>query len=105
MRERQLYNTARTSAGVQQEYNSYIRYSLLILFINTNMNTHCNRIATPYNLFFSYQRLYTGISLRAGGGMLAAPGRVPILSHGALEISAGAGLFCVHGKGPNYITT
>ena len=104
MKLQQLYNTAREQQQVQQEYSNYIRYSLLILTINTVViKRHCNKVATDFLHFFFLKEFIKNVAIQATH---TVPDVKCLQLHGegaytlpwSFKNSGRAGLFCVHGK-------
>ncbi len=103
MRLRQLYNTTSEQQEARQENDNYIRYLLLILLINTYYKNTLQQVATDCLSFFLLKELKKKATIQVIHSVpevnaCSSMGRVHILSLGALQILAGAGQFCVHGK-------
>lgn len=91
MRLRHLYNTTSERQDVRQEYDIFIRYSLLILLINALIiKTHPNKVGMTHSFFF-LREIKKNVVIQAFHSVpevkaCSSRGRVQYLSLGAFII-------------------
>ena len=91
MRLRHLYNTTSERQDVRQEYDIFIRYSLLILLINALIiKTHPNKVGMTHSFFF-LKEIKKNVVIQA---FHSVPEVKACSSLGGCNLSLGAFIIC-----------
>ena len=104
MRLRHLYNTTSERQDVRQEYDIFIRYSLLILLINALIiKTHPNKVGMTHSFFF-LKEIKKNVVIQAFHSRAGGEG-LQLHREGAISLPwSFYPMLCVHGKSPKIVT-